>query len=78
MKEINTGLFLDDFEAEARMHIEKIESAFLDVAALADSPTLINGIFRRKIFATNKIEATRPICNTKFHRAMLFIVKSII
>ena len=42
----DTNLFLDDFEAEAGAHIDKIETAFLDAAALADNPKLINGAFR--------------------------------
>jgi len=46
VKEIETSLFLDDFEAEARAHIEQIETAFLDADALVDDPNLINGVFR--------------------------------
>jgi len=42
----NTDLMSDDFEADARMHIEKIEAAFLDVNALKNSPDLINAVFR--------------------------------
>jgi len=43
---MDAGLFLDDFEAEARSHIEKIETAFLDIDALSDNPDLINSLFR--------------------------------
>ena len=43
---IDTNVFLDDFDAEARAHIEKIEKAFLDAAALASDPGLINDVFR--------------------------------
>ncbi|MCL2480182.1 MAG: chemotaxis protein CheA [Spirochaetaceae bacterium] len=43
---IDTSLFLDDFDAESRVHIEKIEKAFLDTATLADDPTLISDVFR--------------------------------
>ena len=43
---LDTNLFLDDFEAEARKHIEKIETAFLEANAHADDPTPINGAFR--------------------------------
>jgi len=43
---MDTGLFLDDFEAEARTHIENIESAFLDAGALAGDPKLMNSVFR--------------------------------
>ena len=46
MKKIEPGLFLDDFEAEARAHIEKIETAFLDIPALSEDPDLINAVFR--------------------------------
>jgi len=41
-----TGLFLDDFEAEARLHIEKIETAFLEADTLSDDPKLMNSVFR--------------------------------
>jgi len=46
MKNVNNEVFLDDFEAEAREHIETIESAFLDTAAFTDDPKLINAAFR--------------------------------
>ena len=39
-------MFLADFEAEAGTHLEKIESAFLDIATLAEDPNLINAVFR--------------------------------
>jgi len=41
-----TGLFLDDFEAEARNHIDKIETAFLDSATLSEDSKLMDGVFR--------------------------------
>jgi len=43
---IDTNLFLADFEAEARTHIERIETAFLDVSALAGDLKLMNSVFR--------------------------------
>jgi len=43
---INTELLSGDFEAEARSHIETIESAFLDIDSLKNSPDLINAVFR--------------------------------
>ncbi|MCL2487926.1 MAG: chemotaxis protein CheA [Oscillospiraceae bacterium] len=43
---MNADLFLDDFEAEARTHIERIETAFLDVDALTADPKLMDGVFR--------------------------------
>ena len=43
---VDADLFLDDFEAEARAHIEKIEASFLDVGSLASDPALMNGVFR--------------------------------
>jgi two-component system chemotaxis sensor kinase CheA len=46
MGKLNAGLQLDDFEAEARVHLDHIEAAFLDVAALAVDPSLVNGVFR--------------------------------
>ena len=46
MKEITADLFLDDFEAEARTHIETVENAFLDANALADDSKMINSVFR--------------------------------
>jgi len=46
MGNIDAGLFLDDFEAEAKTHIEKIESAFLDTGSLAGNDELMNGVFR--------------------------------
>jgi len=35
-----------DFEAEAKAHIEKIESAFLEAESLKNSPEMINDVFR--------------------------------
>ncbi|MDR0248773.1 MAG: chemotaxis protein CheA [Oscillospiraceae bacterium] len=46
MKKIDTGLFLDDFESEAKAHIEKIEAAFLDPAAPTATPGFVNTVFR--------------------------------
>ena len=46
MKTIETGMFLDDFEAEAKTHVDTIESAFLAANSLADDPKMINSIFR--------------------------------
>jgi two-component system chemotaxis sensor kinase CheA len=43
---IDTSLFADDFDAEARAHIDKIEKAFLDASTLADDPKLIDSVFR--------------------------------
>jgi len=45
-KIIDANLFIDDFDAEAKEHIEKIEKAFLDTATLAENQELINGVFR--------------------------------
>ncbi len=46
MNKTETGLPLDDFESDARLHIGEIESAFLDAKALADAPALMDGVFR--------------------------------
>ena len=46
MKNVNTDVFLDEFEAEAKEHIEKIENAFLDVSAFAEDPKTIDAAFR--------------------------------
>ena len=46
MISMDTDLFLDDFEAEAKAHIEVIEAAFLDVASLVRDPKLMNNVFR--------------------------------
>ncbi|MCL2764654.1 MAG: chemotaxis protein CheA [Treponema sp.] len=43
---IDANLFLGDFEAEARIHIEKIETAFLDVSLFAGDHKLMNSVFR--------------------------------
>jgi len=56
-------MFIDDFDAEAKAHIEKIESAFLDASKLADNPKLMDSVFRAAhslkgtagFFAFNKI-----------------------
>ena len=46
MRIADTGLNLDDFEAEARLHIERIEAGFIDASDLADDPQLVNELFR--------------------------------
>jgi len=43
---LDTNIFLDDFEAEARTHVDKIEEAFLDVNEFSGDPKLISGAFR--------------------------------
>jgi len=43
---IDTSVFLSEFEAEARIHIEKIETAFLDISMFASDLKLINSVFR--------------------------------
>ncbi|MCL2758722.1 MAG: chemotaxis protein CheA [Treponema sp.] len=47
---IDANLFLGDFEAEARIHIEMIETAFLDISVFAggktSDPKLMNSVFR--------------------------------
>ena len=43
---IDANLFLGDFEAEARTHIEKIETAFLDVSVFESDSKLMNSVFR--------------------------------
>jgi len=43
---IDTNLFLSDFEAEARIHIEKIETAFLDISSFESDLKLMNSVFR--------------------------------
>jgi len=56
-------MFIDDFDAEAKAHIEKIETAFLDASNLADNPQIIDSAFRSAhslkgtagFFAFNKI-----------------------
>ena len=60
---IDTSLFVDDFDAEAKAHIEKIESVFLDTSKLIDNPKIIDSAFRAAhslkgtagFFAFNKI-----------------------
>ena len=39
-------MYLDDFESEARAHIEKIEASFLDTGSPEGDPALINEVFR--------------------------------
>jgi len=43
---IDAKLFLSDFEAEAKIHIEKIEMAFLDVSLFEGDLKLMNSVFR--------------------------------
>jgi len=42
----DTSIFLGEFEAEARIHIENIESAFLDISVFSVDSKLINSVFR--------------------------------
>ena len=58
---MDTKLLLDDFEAEARTHLEKIETAFLDVEALAGNPKLIDSVFR----AAHSIKGTAGFFSLK-------------
>lgn len=46
MRNIDTASLLDDFESEARIHIETIESAFLDIDALIHERALMDCVFR--------------------------------
>ncbi len=46
MSNIDAAAFYEDFESEAKVHIETIESAFLDIDALGASPSLLDGVFR--------------------------------
>ena len=43
---VDADLFLDDFEVEARAHLERIEASFLDVDSLAGDPDKMNSVFR--------------------------------
>ncbi|MCL2664308.1 MAG: chemotaxis protein CheA, partial [Defluviitaleaceae bacterium] len=61
MEKIETSVFLDDFEAEAKTHIDKIESAFLNAETLAGSPELLNGVFR----AAHSIKGTAGFFSLK-------------
>ena len=61
MGKIETSVFLDDFEAEAKTHIDNIESAFLDADTLAGSPELMNGVFR----AAHSIKGTAGFFSLK-------------
>jgi len=42
----DASAFLGDFEAEARIHIERIETSFLDISVFESDPKLINSVFR--------------------------------
>ncbi|MCL2812345.1 MAG: chemotaxis protein CheA [Clostridia bacterium] len=76
MMNVDTGLFLDDFEAEARGHIGEIEAAFLDVATLALDHKRIDSIFRNAhslkgtagFFALDKIVAVAHALESVFSR----------
>jgi len=46
VKNIETGLFLNDFVTEAKTHVEKIENAFLKADTLSGDYQLMNGVFR--------------------------------
>ena len=46
MSNIDVASFFDDFESEAKVHIETIESAFLDIDTLSGSSALMDGVFR--------------------------------
>ena len=46
MKNIETGLFLNEFVTEAKSHVEKIEAAFLDVDSLDGDYQTMNSVFR--------------------------------
>ena len=46
MRNIETDLFLNDFVTEAKVHVEKIEAAFLDAETLAGNHQVMNGVFR--------------------------------
>ena len=46
MKNIETGLFLNDFVTEAKSHVEKIEAAFLDTSSLEGDYQAMNSVFR--------------------------------
>ncbi len=46
MSNIDAASFFDDFESEAKAHIETIEFAFLDIETLSGSPALIDSVFR--------------------------------
>ena len=43
---VEADLFLNDFEVEARAHIERIEAFFLDVESLAVDSDMMNSVFR--------------------------------
>jgi len=57
----DTSIFLNEFEAEAKIHIEKIETAFLDVSVFAEDLTLINTVFR----AAHSIKGTAGFLSLK-------------
>ena len=61
MEKVETSVFLDDFEAEAKTHIDNIETAFLDADTLAGSPELMNGVFR----AAHSIKGTAGFFSLK-------------
>ena len=57
----DTNIFLGEFEAEARIHIEKIENAFLDISLFENDPKLINSVFR----AAHSIKGTAGFLSLK-------------
>ena len=61
MENVHARLDLGDFEAEARVHLDHMEAAFLDMAALAVSPSLVNGVFR----AVHSIKGTAGFYSLK-------------
>jgi len=46
VKNIETGLFLNDFVTEAKTHVEKVEAAFLDAQSLSGDYNAMNSVFR--------------------------------
>ncbi|MCL2805233.1 MAG: chemotaxis protein CheA [Treponema sp.] len=57
----DTSIFLGEFEAEARLHIEKIETAFLDISEFSKDIKLINSVFR----AAHSIKGTAGFLSLK-------------
>lgn len=46
LSKIDTEVFLDDFQIESKLHLEEIESAFLNADVLANDPKMMDKIFR--------------------------------
>ena len=61
MEKFEASVFLDDFEAEAKAHVDEIETAFLDADTLAGSPELMNAVFR----AAHSIKGTAGFFSLK-------------